>query len=342
LGDQINRYKPQFAVIAEVAHFPNLKEYTKNSGTTVFGGHDQIMLAQREIGKATTVNALVGYSGFQPSYTALESGGKLCLANKESLVVGGEIITRQLEKGGHLLPVDSEHSAIFQCLAGERMEDVAELILTASGGPFRTLPAADMASITVEQALRHPNWSMGSKITIDSATLMNKGLEVIEAFWLFGIPLERLKAVIHPQSIIHSMVKFVDGSIKAQLGMPDMHLPILYALSHPVRWPYAAKPMPWESAVSMTFEPVDETRFPCFRLSREALQAGGYAPAVLNAANEVAVHRFLKREIGYIHIPQTVSACLESCRFPGAVSPSGLEEADAETRRFASSLRFQH
>jgi 1-deoxy-D-xylulose-5-phosphate reductoisomerase len=340
LAEQILAFSPEYAVIADVSCFEKLKEAVAESKTQLFAGHEHIITVQKEIGRAVTLNALVGYSGFLPSFTALEFGSRLCLANKESLVVGGEIIRHQLHKGGEILPVDSEHSAIFQCLSGERFEDVAELILTASGGPFRMLPIADMAQITVEQALRHPNWSMGSKITIDSATLMNKGLEIIEAFWLFGLPLHQISAVIHPQSLIHSMVRFVDGSIKAQLGLPDMHLPILYALSYPERWDYAAKPMPWHSLVTMTFEPIDETRFPCFRLAREALQQGGYAPAVLNAANEIAVERFLKREIGYIHIPRVVEDCLEQCAFTGALHPAGLEAADAETRRAAKALRY--
>lgn len=340
LSRQINRFKPAFAVISNPVHYKNLVTAVSHNDTVILSGHDEIVKVQKETGFSYTVNALVGFSGFRPTLAALSTGSRLCLANKESLVVGGELVNTALENGGSILPVDSEHSAIFQCLAGERMQDVEELILTASGGPFRTFSLAEMGAITVEQALRHPNWSMGSKITIDSATLMNKGLEVIEAHWLFNLPVEKINAVIHPQSIVHSMVRFTDGSIKAQLGVPDMRLPILYALSYPERWGFDAKPMPWKQGVSLSFEPVDQDKFPCFKLAMEALHEGGYAPAVLNAANEIAVQRFLQREIGYIHIPKMVSASLEACRFVGALTAESLEEADAETRRFAMRLQF--
>ena len=270
---------------------------------------------------------------------ALKHHKRVALANKESLVVAGKIISETLQgKKNLLLPVDSEHSAIFQCLVGEKNDNVEKLIITASGGPFRTWDSERMRNITVEQALNHPNWDMGAKITIDSATMMNKGLEIIEAFWLFNIPLSNIEAVIHPQSIIHSMVTFKDGSTKAQLGVPDMKIPILYALTYPERMPAHTPRIDWSNKVDLTFEPIDYQRFPCVRLAQEALKKGGCATTVLNASNEVAVRRFLNKEISYIQIPAIVEKSLEKLANGQTVTVDSLFEIDKETRKIASSI----
>jgi 1-deoxy-D-xylulose-5-phosphate reductoisomerase len=261
----------------------------------------------------------------------------VALANKESLVVGGELLN-EIKTEARLIPVDSEHSAIYQCLLGEEETGIEKLILTASGGPFRTWSIEDMSNITVEDALNHPNWSMGSKITIDSATMMNKGLEVIEAKWLFDIPLEKIETVIHPQSIIHSMVQFIDGSTKAQLGVPDMMVPIQFALSDPNRWESDFERMDWTKAQSLTFEPVDEEKFPCLTLARKSAQEGGIAPAVLNAANEVAVERFLNEEVSYISIANIVEECLQSIESESTLDLESLLEADKKARTLAGNI----
>jgi 1-deoxy-D-xylulose-5-phosphate reductoisomerase len=285
------------------------------------------------------VNSLVGFSGFRPTYQALKSGKRVALANKESLVVGGEILRDQVGYSlDTLMPVDSEHSAIWQCLAGEELNTVDQLVITASGGPFRAFTAEQLKTVTVDQALKHPNWSMGSKITIDSSTLMNKGLEIIEAYWLFGIPLSKIEAVVHPQSIIHSMVVFVDGSIKAQMGHPDMRLPIQYALSAPTRWALPAKPINWRARLDMHFEPVDTQRFPCLRLAREALEHGGFYPAVLNAANEVAVEKLLKREIPYIAISAVVEETMLRFVTNEPMSVESITHVDTDARQLAATI----
>jgi len=259
------------------------------------------------------LNGIVGSAGLEPTYRAAEAGRTIALSNKESLVMGGELIRNLMEKtGAKLYPVDSEHSAIWQCLVGEDIKSVKKLILTASGGPFREKPINDFKDITVEEALAHPNWKMGKKVTIDSATLMNKGLEVIEAFWLFDIPQDRIDIVIHPQSIIHSMVEFWDGSVKAQLGLPDMKLPIQYALTYPER-----KAVAWEqtnfSAVStLTFEEPDFQKFPCPKLAFKALESGGSASAVLNVANETVVNLFLEERINFTDIAGLIEKTMES------------------------------
>jgi 1-deoxy-D-xylulose-5-phosphate reductoisomerase len=341
LARQIRLYRPEFAVLADDS---NRVEFLLEVGnipeTTVLFGADSILEAMRTFSSAVVINALVGFSGFLPSLEAVERGFTLCLANKESLVVGGEIIMPKVRaQGKAILPVDSEHSAIFQCLAGEPKERVEALILTASGGPFRNHTFEQIQNVTLEDALKHPNWSMGAKITIDSSTLMNKGLEIIEAYWLFDIDLERIKAVIHPQSIVHSMVEFSDGSIKAQLGWPDMRLPIQYALSYPDRWPLEHRKMNW-SDTRLDFKEIDSTLFPCFTLARESIRAGGFAPAILNAANEVAVSKFLNREIGYIHIPKVIAFCLENVHVSGAVSVEQLLHADTLSRQKALEFKL--
>jgi 1-deoxy-D-xylulose-5-phosphate reductoisomerase len=279
------------------------------------------------------LNALVGAVGFRPTVTALSRGKTVALANKESLVIGGELITSLLAEGrGALLPVDSEHSAILQCLNGEHSSSVESIVLTASGGPFRTLPVEEFEHITPARALDHPTWSMGPKITIDAATLMNKGFEAIEAHHLFAVSYDTLKVVVHPQSIIHSMVVYHDGAVMAQCGIPDMELPIQYALSYPERLPFPTKRLDLAAAGSLTFEQPDTHRFPALRLCLEAGRAGGTLPTVLNAANEVAVNLFLDRRIGFNQIAAVVEHALERHTSRPAMSVELIEQIDRETR----------
>lgn len=285
------------------------------------------------------MNSLVGFSGFIPTIEALKSGKKVALANKESLVVGGEYIRTILDQySGTLIPVDSEHSAMLQSIVGEKSENIEKIIITASGGPFRELTKEQMQKVTLEQALDHPNWDMGAKITIDSATMMNKGLEIIEAKWLFDIPVSKIEPVIHPQSIIHSIVTFVDGSSKAQLGPPDMKVPIIYALTYPDRLALDTPRMNWTIEHELTFAPVDYEKFPCLKLAINAIEEGGVAPAVLNAANEVAVKRFLDREINYIDIPKIVEGCLSKMVLSHDVEIDSLIEIDKEARQMAAHI----
>jgi len=263
----------------------------------------------------------------------------VALANKETMVVGGPLVREVWEEGdGELLPVDSEHSAIFQCLAGESQRTVDEIVLTASGGPFRTRPADTFGDITVEEALDHPNWSMGPKITIDSATMMNKGLEVIEARWLFDLSADQIEVLVHPQSIVHSMVAFADGAVKAQLGVPDMKVPIQYALSYPSRWPAPHERLDWGNLTRLDFEQPDTDKFPCLRLAFDALDVGGTAPAVLNAANEAAVDRFLDEKISFLDIPRVIERTLERVSTTSSPSLDDLYAADAEARRCVEEL----
>tara|TARA_B100000575_G_scaffold294579_1_gene311735 strand:- start:12379 stop:13551 length:1173 start_codon:yes stop_codon:yes gene_type:complete len=285
------------------------------------------------------LNSLVGFAGFSPTYYALKAHKKVALANKESLVVGGAIITELLtESKGSLIPIDSEHSAMLQSLVGEEKEDIEEIIITASGGPFRSLTLEQMQNVSVEQALQHPNWSMGSKITIDSATMMNKGLEIIEAHWLFDLPIEKITPVVHPESIIHSMVTYCDGSTKAQLGPPDMKVPILYALSYPRRLPLNSSRMDWSQIHKLHFEPVDYLRFPCIELAINSVRLHNGGPAILNAANEVAVAYFLEGKIKYIDIVKIIERCLNQIQFNSTLSYDSLVELDQQTRDYARTI----
>lgn len=283
------------------------------------------------------LNALVGAAGLRATVATLRAGSTLALANKESLVAGGEFVMG-LARPGQILPVDSEHSAIFQCLLGEDPEAVSQLWLTASGGPFRGRSKDDLASVSASDALAHPTWLMGPKITIDSATLMNKGLEVIEAHHLFGVDYDNIKVVVHPQSCIHSMVEYVDGSVKAHLGTTDMRIPIQYALSHPARWSAPVEPVDFTNLGSLDFEPPDLTVFPCLRLAVEAGRAGGTLPAVLNAANEIAVEAFLKGRCGFMDIPRVVESVLSSQAPDPIESLQHLEYVDGAARSAAESL----
>jgi 1-deoxy-D-xylulose-5-phosphate reductoisomerase len=337
LAKQINEFEPEFAVLADESHRVDFISAVTSKKTNLLFGNESLNTVITETSIDLLLNALVGFAGFLPTYTALSNDIDVALANKESLVVGGELLN-EIKTEARLIPVDSEHSAIYQCLLGEEETGIEKLILTASGGPFRTWSIEDMSNITVEDALNHPNWSMGSKITIDSATMMNKGLEVIEAKWLFDIPLEKIETVIHPQSIIHSMVQFIDGSTKAQLGVPDMMVPIQFALSDPNRWESDFERMDWTKAQSLTFEPVDEEKFPCLTLARKSAQEGGIAPAVLNAANEVAVERFLNEEVSYISIANIVEECLQSIESESTLDLESLLEADKKARTLAGNI----
>ncbi len=285
------------------------------------------------------LNAIVGSAGLVPTVAALGEGLDLALANKESLVVGGELVTQLAEAtGAAIIPVDSEHSALYQLLASERPGTVDRLILTASGGPFRGRTAAELEDVTVEQALAHPTWEMGGKITIDSATLMNKGLELIEAHHLFGTPYEQIDVVVHPQSIVHSLVQLCDGATLAHLGYPDMRVPISYALHHPERVDVPVRPLDLVALGALTFEPVDEQTFACLRLAREAALAGGTAPCTLNAANEIAVHAFLAGRLRFTEIAAVIEDTLDQLPAERVHSFESLGEADAQARRVAAEL----
>lgn len=338
LAQQALRYRPRYVLLHNPEYADNLKQALNGSAIEILEPSALLSLCEDPEGDVI-VNSLVGFSGFHPTYAALKAGKIVALANKESLVVGGQLLKQEIGYSLQTLrPIDSEHSALWQCLVGESLDQVDRLIITASGGPFRTFTHEQLQQVTVDQALKHPNWEMGAKITIDSSTLMNKGLEIIEAYWLFGIPLSRIEAVVHPQSIIHSMVLFKDGSIKAQMGYPDMRLPIQYALSAPDRWHLSYKAIDWQQRMQMTFEPVDMERFPCLALARQALESGGFYPTVLNAANEVAVSCFLKREIPYIHISKIVEQTLSGYVTSMDLSLESITHVDMESRRLALSL----
>ena len=282
--------------------------------------------------------AMVGFSGLAPTISAIKKGKVIALANKETLVAAGSIVTRLAkENDSPILPVDSEHSAIFQCLQGERAQ-IEKLLLTASGGPFFNLPAEKFNDITVEQALNHPNWKMGSKVTIDSASMMNKGLEIMEAAWLFNIPVEKIEVVVHPQSIIHSMVQFSDGSIKAQIGHPDMRVPIQYALSYPYRIDLDTTRLSFADLGQLTFFAPDLEKFPCLRIAYQAFKKGGNIPCAMNAANEVAVASFLRGEIKFTQIPVVIEKTLEKCNFVASPSVEDIFATDKESKVRAEEL----
>ncbi|MFC1627582.1 1-deoxy-D-xylulose-5-phosphate reductoisomerase [Gemmatimonadota bacterium] len=319
LVEQVKRWKPALAVVADESLIGELRKALDGfeAMPEIDGGADAVLRVAMHDEAEIIVNAMVGGSGLLPTVRALEAGKRVALANKEALVVGGSLVTdlaRQPTANGipRLMPVDSEHSALFQALGHHPDREVAQLLLTASGGPFRETPSEEFLSITPEMALRHPTWTMGRKITIDSATLMNKGLEVIEAHWLFNIPVDRIGVVVHPQSIVHSMVEFVDGNFLAHFSVPDMRLPIQYALTYPDRQPIAVgKRLKIEELEDLQFLPPDEERFPAIRLCREAVAAGGTLPAVLNAANEAAVEAFLAGNVSFPGITHTVRQVME-------------------------------
>jgi len=312
LAAQVERFRPELVAVAEPAAAEALRARLPKGGFELVTGADGLDAAARHPAEVV-VSALVGAAGLRPTLAALGEGRRVALANKEALVVAGALVVREAAcAGAELFPVDSEHSAIFQVLAGQRREDVARIVLTASGGPFRTWPAERIARATVEEALRHPNWSMGPKITVDSATLMNKGLELIEARWLFDADPARLAVAVHPESIVHSWVELVDGSVLAQLGLPDMRGPIALALAWPERLPLGLPRLDLPALGALHFEEPDPARFPCLALARAALEAGEAAPAALNAANEVAVAAFLAQEAPFPAIAAVVADVLDA------------------------------
>lgn len=312
LAEQLHEFQPEYAVIGNLQKLDYLKELTRESKTKLLAGYDEVIQLAGNQDTDIALNAIVGSKGLLPTLAALKAGIDVALSNKESLVMAGDIVNAiRAESGAKLFPVDSEHSAIWQCLSGEKPEDVAGLIITGSGGPFRTRPAAEFPDITVEEALKHPNWSMGAKITIDSATMMNKGLEVIEAWHLFHIPLADTEILIHPQSIIHSLVRFKDGSVKAQLGLPDMKIPIQYALTYPEHMGPGWGKLDLAALGQLSFFPPDDEKFPALKLAFQAIEAGGSYPAVLNVANEHAVYAFLRRNIRFTDIVALVNEALE-------------------------------
>jgi 1-deoxy-D-xylulose-5-phosphate reductoisomerase len=333
LQEQVRRFRPRFVAVAGEAAARTLARRLGSDGVEVGWGTDGVCRAGADTGADMVVSAIVGGAGLVPTMAALRAGKALALANKETLVMAGELVTAEARvRGIRILPVDSEHSAIFQCLENQDTSTVRRLVLTASGGPFRTRPLEAFATITPEDALRHPTWAMGKKITIDSSTLVNKGLEVIEAQWLFGLPVDQVDVIVHPQSVIHSMVEYVDGSVLAQLGVPDMRLPIQYALTYPARCACPAARLSLEDVGGLTFEAVDRRKFPCLDLAYEAARGGGSWPAVLNAANEVAVQWFLDRRVGFDEIPTIIRKALDAHPHQAIRSVEDVLEVDRKVR----------
>jgi len=336
LAEQVARYQPAVVSVADEKALDQLRGRVDLTGVRAVVGEAGMVEVATQAEATMVVAAAVGAVGLVPTYRALESGKDVALANKETLVMAGELMLARAEKSSaRLLPIDSEHCALHQCLDGRRPDEVRRLLLTASGGPFRGRPGETFGRITRDEALAHPTWRMGPKITIDSATMMNKGLEVIEARWLFGIPAERIEVIIHPQSIIHSMVEFVDGTVLAQVSVTDMRVPIQYALSHPERWGAAIPGMDFSRALRLELEPPDHERFPCLGLAYRALEAGGTAPATLNAANEVAVAAFLDGKIPFTAIADTIQGVLEAEPAPLGRSLEDVIDADRRARERA-------
>ena len=324
LVEQVKKYQPEFVSIIDNNAADFVEEQLSSFDVKILKGREGLLELASYENIDLLLNALVGSAGMEPTIKAIQSKVDVALSNKESLVMAGSIINDlAIRNRVKIFPVDSEHSAIWQCLTGEDNKEINKIILTGSGGPFRALPIEEFNTITLEQALNHPNWDMGNKITIDSATMMNKGLEVIEAYWLFNLPIEKIEIVIHPQSIIHSMVEFKDKSIKAQLGLPDMKIPIQYALTYPSHHEADWKELDLTEIHSLTFEKPDFKKFPCMKLAFDALAAGGTAPAVLNVANEQAVYKFLNKEISFNDIPKIIEM---ACEKHELVSAPSLDE----------------
>ena len=338
LAEQARRLHPKTVVLADPEGYKALQEALADTDIAVAAGPEAVIEAANQPADLVMAS-IVGAAGLKPTLAAIRRGATIGLANKECLVSAGDVFVKEVSaSGATLLHVDSEHSAIFQVFDFANADRVQRIILTASGGPFREFSLAEMAKVTPEQAVKHPNWDMGAKISIDSATMMNKGLELIEAYHLFPVPEDRIEILVHPQSVIHSMVDYVDGSVLAQLGTPDMRTPIAYALAWPKRMTAPSPRLALDEIKTLTFEPPDPERFPSLRIARDALRAGGTAPTVLNAANEVAVHHFLDRKIGFLDIARIVEETL-------GIAPSGrltnlddVAEADAEARRVAEGL----
>ena len=333
LIEQAKKYHPNIVVVIQEEAYRKVKEALADEDVKVFCGEESLCDVCEMDCVDMVLSCIVGIAGLKPAFRTVSCGTPLAIANKETLVVAGELIMRTAkEHNAPVLPVDSEHSAIFQCLAGEQYNPVEKLIITASGGAFRGYTKEQLETVTLQNALKHPNWSMGPKVTIDSASLMNKGLEVIEAKWLFNMPLEKIDVVVHPQSVIHSMVQFEDGSVKAQLGVPDMRLPIQYALSYPLRLPLPYDRLDFNKYCNLTFETPNKEVFPCLDMAYKASAAGGGMPCVMNAANEVAVKMFMQEKIKFTDIPRIIEHALATAP---SIRPKTIEEyiaLDAETR----------
>ena len=332
LAAQARKFHPEAVVIANEAKYQQLKEMLADEPVKVYAGADALAQIVESAPIDIVLTAMVGYAGLRPTMNAIKAGKAIALANKETLVVAGELVTALAEQyHTPILPVDSEHSAIFQCL--ETYNPVSKLILTASGGPFRTFTHEQMMTVTKEQALKHPNWDMGAKITIDSASMMNKGFEVIEAKWLFGVPAEQIEVVVHPQSVIHSMVEFEDGAVKAQLGVPDMRLPIQFAFSYPKRESLSGERLDFAKYNTLTFEKPDTKRFRNLALAYEAIHQKGNMPCIINAANEVAVASFLHDQISFLGMSEVIEKAMQTVAYIKTPTYEDYVATDAETRR---------
>ena len=338
LIQQARKFMPEAVVIADDSKYPKLKEALADLPIKVYGGYESICQIVESKPIDIVVTAMVGFSGLRPTINAIKAGKAIALANKETMVVAGELINElAMKHQTPILPVDSEHSAIFQCLAGEMNNKVEKLILTASGGPFRTFTKEQLEHVTVQQALKHPNWSMGAKITIDSASMMNKGFEVMEAKWLFGVGAEDIEVVVHPQSVIHSMVQFGDGAIKAQLGTPDMRLPIMYALTYPTRLSSSFERIDWNTLKELTFEKPDLELFPNLQHAYTAIAQGGNIPCVVNAANEICVAAFLEERIKFTDMPKLIASAMEKATYILKPTLDDYLETDKEIREMVKS-----
>ncbi|HEY2583767.1 MAG TPA: 1-deoxy-D-xylulose-5-phosphate reductoisomerase [Mucilaginibacter sp.] len=339
LIQQALEFLPEYVIICDNSKYKYIKEALANSSVKVLAGIDAVIDTVTHPDIDIVLTAMVGFAGLEPTIAAIKAGKDIALANKETLVVAGELITG-LAKKHHvkILPVDSEHSAIFQCLAGEEGSSVEKIILTASGGPFRGKTSDFLAGVTRDDALKHPNWVMGAKITIDCASLMNKGLEVIEAKWLFDLDADEIEVIVHPQSIIHSMVQFKDGSIKAQMGLPDMKLPIQYALAYPTRIKNNFKRFDFINYPELTFEKPDTATFPNLALAFEALKQGGNMPCIINAANEIAVAGFLNKNVSFLAMSSIIEQCMQQITYNGSPVLEDYLNTDKETRIFAQNL----
>ncbi|MBN2660108.1 MAG: 1-deoxy-D-xylulose-5-phosphate reductoisomerase [Tannerellaceae bacterium] len=339
LINQARKFMPEVVVIANEQKYPELKEALEDLPIKVWAGSEAICQVVQAEPIQMVLTAMVGYSGLKPTIHAIKAGKAIALANKETLVVAGELITAlAAEYKVPVLPVDSEHSAIFQCLVGEGYNTVEKILLTASGGPFRTKSLKELATVTKAQALKHPNWSMGAKVTIDSASMMNKGFEMIEAKWLFGLTPEQIQVVVHPQSIIHSMVQFEDGAVMAQLGIPDMKLPISYAFSYPERLKSRAPRLDFNQYSTFTFEEPDMVRFRNLAFAFEAVRQGGNMPCILNAANEIVVAAFLQDRIGFLQMSEVIEKTMLKASFIAAPSYDDYVQTDSEARCIAATL----
>jgi 1-deoxy-D-xylulose-5-phosphate reductoisomerase len=336
---QAREYLPEMAVIGNPKHYEQLKSALSDLPVKVFAGNDSIAQVAEMQPVDVVLTAMVGYAGLRPTINAVKAGKRIALSNKETLVVAGQLITSLLQQyDADIIPVDSEHSAIFQCLIGEGNNPVEKIILTASGGPFRTKTLEELRHVTCRQALKHPNWNMGAKITIDSATMMNKGFEVIEAKWLFGLAAEQIDVVVHPQSIIHSMVQFADSSVKAQMGLPDMKLPIQYALTFPKRLKSNFPRLDFSLYPQLTFEKPDTSRFPNLALAYHAMERGGNAACVLNAANEVVVEAFLQEKTGFLQMSDILGEIITKAGFIAEPTYEDYVKTDALTRILTKEL----